>query len=148
VRHDASHRAARWPRGDPAAAERLERALEVGALSVRPQVDRAAVAVGVVADLVARRGDPLDGLRVAVRREPGHEERGAEPEVGEHLEDARHAHARPVGLVGHDHGVLGVAPPGGEDRRLGVHVEGQDGHGRPVAAPARGRQRTRIRAAS
>ena len=44
---------------------------------------------------------------------------------GEELEDPRNAHARPVGPVRHGRDVLGVVLALGEDRSLGIHIEGE-----------------------
>ena len=80
--------------------------------------------------------NPRHRLGIALGRQAGHEERGRQPVLAEQLEQARDPHQRPVGLVGHDHGVVGVAPALREDRRLGVDVEGQHGDGAPTAEPA------------
>ena len=53
----------------------------------------------------------------------------------EQVEDARPADERPVRLVAHQAGVVGVARALGEDRRLRVDVEGEAGEDAQGAPP-------------
>ena len=117
--------------------QRRERALEVGALLLFGLARRREVRVRVVPDLVARCEDRLDRLRIAVGRQPGHEERRRQRVLAQQVEDPRHADERAVRLVRHDAGVARVEAALGEDRRLGVEVEREarvDAHGAPPTA--------------
>ena len=96
---------------------------------------RAAVRVAVMADLVAGGEDPLDGLRITLGRPAGDEERRGHAQLLEQPENPRHADERPVPLMAHRARVLGVLTSLGEDRRLGVHVEGEDGERRTRPEP-------------
>ena len=134
MRHVGSQLGQRKPSGrTPRRSSARERALEVAPLLVVGLVDGAEVGVGVVADLVPGLEDLLHGLRVAVGSEAGDEERGRDAVVGEHAEDPRPADVRPVRLVAHRAGVVGVAAALDEHGRLGVDVEGEAGldHGAP-----------------
>ena len=88
----------RAPRGLPARAavaihfgaeraQRCERAIEVGALVVLRLRKRRVVGVRVVCDLVPRREDRVDGLRVPVGRPARDEERRGQRVLGEQAED-------------------------------------------------------------
>jgi hypothetical protein len=134
-RHHAEHGRAVALRLDADALECRERAFEVRALARLAEVDGAAVAVGVVPDLVAGGGDPLDGLGIAVGGEAGHEERGLDRDVVEQPQQPGNTDQRAVRLVGHDHRVVGVATALGEDGGLGVDVEGQHRERRALTQP-------------
>jgi hypothetical protein len=116
--------------------ERGERPLEVLALLVLGEVDRAHVVVRVVADLMAGGRDPLDRLGVAVDGEPGDEEGRGEGVLLEEAKQARHADQRAVRLVRHRHRVLRMTETVSEDGRLRVDVERQHEHGRLATEPA------------
>ena len=92
-------RAAEAVRLDAEAVEHGERTLEVGALGGLVLVEGTEVRVRVVADLVAGLEDAVDGLRIALGRQAGHEERRRQRVLGQQREDARHADERPVRLV-------------------------------------------------
>jgi hypothetical protein len=121
--------------------QRRERALEVGTLLVLGLREGREVRVRVVPDLVPCREDRLDRRRIAIRRPAGDEERRRKRELPEKLEDPRHADERAVRLVRHDACVPGVEAAFGQDRRLGVDVEGQArvDHGAPPTARSESR---------
>jgi hypothetical protein len=100
VRHPGSQLgAAKALRLDADARERLERALEVGALLLFRLGERRVMGIGVVADLMAGGEDLLDGLGIAVGRPAGYEERRRQRVLAEQVEDSRHADERAVRLV-------------------------------------------------
>src|SRR5206468_9759057 len=90
--------------------------------------------VGVVADLVAGLEDRRDRLRIAVGGPAGYEERRRERVLAQQVEDPRDADERAVRLVRHDAEVARVEAALGEDRRLGVHVEGEAGDHARISA--------------
>ena len=115
--------------------ENVQRALEVGPLLRGGHRYRRTVAVRMVRHLVAAVDDRARQPGAMFGNPARDEERGRDAQVVEHVEDPRHAHVGPVGLVRHGHQVVGIATARRQNRRLGVDVERQGRHGGRTAVP-------------